>query len=89
MRTIGLTEARDIRKQVEQYSYTTVMLRHVLLKDRALIKLQTRVGHCGGTDYEDVGWVTRETADALKADGVYDLRLTDARVEEALKRNRE
>lgn len=77
MRTIGLDEAREIRTEVEQYTGCELMLRSVILKDRApMTKLQTRSAHCGGTDYSDVGWVDDDVADALAADGVYDLRLS-------------
>lgn len=70
----SLDRAREIRSEIEKYSYTELVLRSVVLPDRTLVKLQSRTRHCGGTDYGDIGWISDETADALANDGVYDLR---------------
>lgn len=72
MRTLTREQALSAMQDAESRSYTTAYVAPYCGTGR--IVLGTRTGHCGGTDYNHVGIVDAETADALVAAGASDRR---------------
>lgn len=72
MRTLTEAEAREAFAEIDGRNYSSVVLRNYFGTGRTV--MQARVGHCGGTDYSDLGLVDDKTAKSLIALGATDWR---------------
>jgi len=77
MRILSLKEAQFVIAKQEEYSYTKCVIDYCYdnnkrVKDWCLLK--SRTSHCGGTEWEWLGWLHYTTADALALNGVDDRR---------------